>query len=362
MCMIRLADRRIDQRAPCLIGAVTLIGAAALAACGLAACGDEPADLEADAVLGVKAYVEAQLAVMETCAQSLADHAPAPDADGWSHAADTVAVDAMRADWRCLRTSYERIEAAIAVLFPQYDASLDERYDGFIADGADANLFDDTGVTGVHAVERILWASEHPPQVIEFEESLVGYSEARTPATEAEARSFRDVLVGLILSDLGAMMADFAPAALDAASAFRGVIASMAEQLEKTNFAASGEDESRYAQHTLGDMRANLAGGREIYAHFQPWLRSRDGGEALDASVLAGFDRVANMYDTLPGDALPPVPSTWNPRMPSAEDAATPYGMLHALLIEESDVRKDGSVVDQMSKAADLLGIPQLPE
>ena len=68
------------------------------------------------------------------------------------------------------------------------------------------------------------------------------------------------------------------------------------------------------------------------------------------------------MYDTLPGDALPTVPSTWNPRMPSSADAATPYGMLHALLIDESDVRKDGSVVDQMSKAADLLGIPQLPE
>lgn len=354
--MSHLAARRSHVRS------LRLACAIALAACGLAACGDEPADLEAQAVLGVKAYVQSQLAAMETCAQSLADHAPAPDADGWSHASDTAAVDAMRADWRCLRTSYERVEAAIAVLFPQYDASLDERYDGFIADGADANPFDAMGVTGVHGVERILWAGEHPPQVVAFEESLVGYGEARTPATEEEARNFRDALVGLILSDLRAMQADFAPAALDAASAFRGVIASMAEQLEKTNFAASGEDESRYAQFTLGDMRANLAGGREIYAHFQPWLRSLDGGDALDASVLAGFARVASVYDTLPGDALPPVPSTWNPRMPSIEDAATPYGMLHALLIEESDVRKDGSVVDQMSKAADLLGIPQLPE
>ena len=354
--MISLADRRIRHRS------LRLGCAVALAAYGLAACGDDPADLEADAGLGVKAYVQSQLVAMQTCAQSLADHAPAPDADGWSRASDTAAVDAMRADWRCLRTSYERVEAAIAVLFPQYDASLDERYDGFIADGADANLFDDMGVTGVHAVERILWAGEHPRQVVEFEESLVGYSEARTPATEAEARSFRDALVGLILGNLRAMQADFAPAALDAASAFRGVIASMAEQLEKTNFAASGEDESRYAQYTLGDMRANLAGGREIYAHFRPWLRSRDGGEALDASVVAGFDRVARVYDTLPGDALPPVPRTWNPRMPSSADAATPYGMLHALLIDESDVRKDGSVVDQMSKAADVLGIPQLPE
>ena len=108
--------------------------------------------------------------------------APAPDADGWNDTADAAAVNAMKTQWAAARSAYEQVEGAIAVLFPDYDVSTDERYDGFLADtGPDADLFDGTGVTGVHAIERILWAGHAPADVVAFESTLTGYVAASFP-------------------------------------------------------------------------------------------------------------------------------------------------------------------------------------
>lgn len=335
----------------------------ALASVLFGACGnDSTTDHRAEALASVKTYIDTQLSMMETCATSLQNHAPAADADGWNLTDDAAAVATMREDWRCLRNTYERVEAAIAVVFPDYDYSLDQRYDEFVSLMADPDPFDDQIVTGVHAVERILWAGEAPTATTEFEATLEFGATARTPATMDEANDFKTLLCERIVTEIGEMRTQFAPQALDTDAAFRGVISSMQEQAEKVNLAASGEDESRYAQHTLADMRANLAGGQEMYSRFRTWLMSVEGGAAIDEEIMAGFERIGAAYDAIAGDAVPAVPATWNPTSPSTEDLATPYGMLHTMLEEEADPDHEGSLAHEMDHAAEALGIPQDPE
>ncbi len=65
-------------------------------------------------------------------------------------------------------------------------------------------------------------------------------------------------------------------------------------------------------------------------------------------------------YAALPGDAIPEVPSGFDPQLPSSADLATPYGMLFGLLEAESDPAHAGSAVSLMNQAADLMKIPQL--
>ncbi|MCB9596776.1 MAG: EfeM/EfeO family lipoprotein [Sandaracinaceae bacterium] len=319
------------------------------------------ADPETTATLAVKDSIDAELTELHAAVVELREAAPEPDADGWNPTDDRPALEAMRAAWLRARVAYEHIEGAIAVLFPHIDQSTDQRYDAFIEVAGDTNLFDRTGVTGMHAVERILWAGEHPAEVVAFESALTGYQEARTPSNEAEARAFRDELLQRLIEDVTTMRDQFAPLALDPAAAFRGVVGSMQEQFEKVRLAATGEDESRYSQLTLADMRANLAGGRTIYGSFAEWVRSVDGGAERDARIAAGFDRVAAAYAAVPGDSLPPVPEGWNPDAPDPSQLATPYGQLWQLLSTEADPATEGSLVAAMNDAADSIGIPTLP-
>lgn len=337
-----------------------------IAAVGCSNEDDPPADndaqLQAAALLGVKTYVNGELTSLNTAAAAIQTAAPAADADGWNNTSDTAAVTAMKAQWKNARVAYERVEGAIAVLFPNLDASTDERYDGFIAEGPDMNLFDGEHVTGVHAIERILWADTMPPDVLEFESMLDNYTVAAFPASQAEAEDFKTKLTARLVTDTATMKNDFAPLALDTASAYRGVIGSIAEQVEKVALATTGESESRYALHTLADMRANLEGGRKIYEPFRAWIQSKDGGAELDTKILAAFDKVEAEYDRLPGDSIPAVPMGWNPDSPTAEHLATDYGKLWALLDHESDPDAAGSLVSLMNEGAAKLNIPTLPE
>lgn len=324
---------------------------------------DSGAELSAEnqAILSVKAYVAQELENLHEAAVAIQDAAPEPDSDGWNATDDEEAVLAMRGAWKDARDAYERIEGAIAVLFPNYDASTDERYDGFIEEAADENLFDGEGVTGVHAIERILWAGEHPQHVLDFESALPNYAEAAFPASKAEATDFVDGLAQRLVDDTAAMASEFEPLALDAPSAFRGVIGSMLEQSEKIALAATGEDESRYAQYTLGDMRANAEGGQQIFEAFLPWLDEQGkNGKALGEQITEEFGALASYYGGIEGDAIPEVPETWNQDAPSEDDLETDYGQLYLRVTEASDAEADGSLVQLMLDAADLLGIADL--
>jgi iron uptake system component EfeO len=333
---------------------------ASLPLLALVACQAAAPSPEEQATLEVKTVVTDELADLHAAAVALRDAAPAPDDDGWNATDDADAVGRMRTHWGQARASYERIEGAIAVLFPDLDAATDERYDGFLEAAPDDDLFDGEGVTGVHAIERILWADAHPPETVAFESALDGYQPAAYPADAAQATAFRDELVQRLVDDVAEMQASFEPLALDPAAAYSGVVGSMAEQLEKVELAATGEDESRYADHTLADMRANLEGGRALYEAFVPWLTSEPGGEALHEEILAGFDRIAAGYAIHAGDGVPPVAEGWSAD-PSAELRATPYGELFGLLEHEADPEAEDGLVHAMLDAAERMAIPVVP-
>ena len=323
-------------------------------------CGKELSPQD-QALVDVKAYIQTNMDELMAAAQALQSDAPSPDANGWNAQSDAAQVAKMKADWKRARIAYEHIEGAIAVLFPDIDVSTDERYDGFISTAPDTYLFDAQGVTGVHAIERILWSDSISAHVKTFEMGLPGYKEAAFPQNEQEARDFQQKLCARLVADIGQMRTDFGPLALDTAAAYRGVIGSMNEQVEKANKAASGEEESRYAQYTLADMRANVEAGIATYNAFRPWL-SAQGGAELDAKIQAGFARLQSKYQSIGGDAIPQVPSTWSSTNPSSSDLATPFGQLYQLVKHEADPEQTGSLVNVMTQSADLLGIPQLPQ
>jgi iron uptake system component EfeO len=355
------ASRAVAAAAALLAPLAPLGTGATIAGCASDA---EPAasssQADADrATLAVKEYIDANIAELSAAVVALQADAPAPDADGWSPQADRAAIDSMKADWYRARTAYEHIEGAIAVLFPDLDVSTDERYDGFL-DGSttDENLFDDEGVTGIHAVERVLWADSAPAHVVTFEKGIKGYKAAAFPANEQEARDFKEKLCGRLVKDVGSMQAQFKPLALDLSSAFHGVRGSVQEQAEKLEKAAAGDgaEESRYAQYTLADMRANVDGGKAIYAAFQPWLRSKGAeGEAMDQKITQGFDDLRAMYDGFPGDSLPPPPAGFSPAAP---DESTPYGKLYVKLTLDRDEKQPGSLSASMLQASEALGLP----
>lgn len=316
---------------------------------------------EEAALADTKTYVQQNLDGFVTATEALCAAAPASSANGWNASNQAAAVGTMRSEWKKARIAYERVEGSIAVLFPELDESTDQRYDGFLEDKTDTNLFDDQVVTGVHALERILFSDSIEPSVVEFEEGLGSkYVAASFPSNAQQSSDFKDKLCARLVTDAKTMRDQYKPLALDTASAFRGVIGSMEEQLEKTTFAASGEEESRYARHTLADMRANLEGAEKTYAAFRPWLQAK-GKTTLDTEIVAGFARVKAAYSAVSGDALPLPPSTWSSVSPSSADRQTPFGQLFTIV--ETEVAPTGnSLVAKMLEAADALGIPALPE
>jgi len=323
----------------------------------LAAC----APPEQTALTDTKTYVQQNLDALVTSSTALCAAAPAPSAAGWNPSTNAAAVASMRTEWAKARVAWEHVEGSLAVLFPDYDASTDERYDGFLENATDTNLFDDQVVTGVHAIERILYADSIGDDVRRFEQGLGSkYVAAAFPANEAEARDFKEKLCARLVNDVTQMRADYKPLALDTSSAFRGVIGSMQEQIEKIENAATGAEESRYARHTLADMRANLDGASKTYEAFRPWLQAK-GETKLDAEIVAGLARMKAGYDAVSGDALPPPPATWSSVTPTDADRQTPFGTLFTLI--ETETQHTGtSLVASMLKAAEVLGIPPLPE
>lgn len=335
-----------------------------LSLAALAGCGDAPVDARAQAIESTRAAINADLAELTAAVRELRDAAPAPDADGWNATADAASVARMRAAWKRARRAYEHVEGAIALLFPDLDASMDERYDGFVVElpgRRDANLFDGQGVTGMHAVERILWSNETPSYVVDFERGIAGdgYTAAAFPTSASEATQFREGLMARLVDDAQTLQREFAPLALDTAAAYRGVIGSVAEQVEKLTKAATAEEESRYSNTTLFDMRSNLEGARRTFGAFRPWLIER-GQQSLIAQIDARFDAIDRAYASLGSDALPRIPAGWNPDAPSAEHLATPYGQLFSLLTRESSAATAGSLVALMNSAGDAMGIARL--
>lgn len=312
------------------------------------------------AVQDVKAYVTEHVAALSAACEAICAAAPEPDGDGWTAADDAGAVRTMRDRWRAARIEYERVEGAIAVLFPQLDLDVDGRYEHVAELESDPDPFDAHGFVGMHAVERILWADAHPPEVRRFERALHGYVEARTPGDAAEAREFREGLCARLARDVATMRAQLEPLALDPQTAFRGIQGSIEEQAEKVLLGATGQDESRYAQNTLADMLANLEGGRAVLAAYEPMMREAPEAGALLPAIERRLSELERAYTEIGTDALPEVPEGFNPDTPEEAHLETPYGRLFSLLSHESDPRAEGSLAQLLRRSGQAMGIPPL--
>jgi iron uptake system component EfeO len=269
----------------------------------------------------------------------------------------------MKKAWVRARVAYEHIEGAMAPMFPESDMATDARYEDFLLKlGAvgDPTPFDGEGVIGSHGIERVLWADSIPEDVVRFEQGLPGYRPAAFPATEAEARAFKDELAARMVSDVEKLKRDFEPLVLDLSFAFRGVIDLAVEQVEKVDKAATGQDESRYAQTTMADLRANREGCLAAYQVFRPWLLEKSGGDAVDRDVMAAFERLETAYAKVSGDAIPKPPARWSGLDPGAKELKTPFGELFSAVRREADDKVSGSLHASLLAVAQKLELPEI--
>jgi iron uptake system component EfeO len=333
------------------------------AGCGNGTMADE--EYSKEVTQGMQASIADEIDAWHAAAQALMAAAPTPAGRGWDAKLDAEALAKLRDAWGETRVRYEHIEGAVAPLFPDIDAATDARYEDFLIElgnKSDPDPFDAEGVTGMHGIERIVFADVTPQAVRDFEKGLPGYAEAEFPKTEAQAADFKNKLCARLVQDIESLRDQWSSAQLDLPGAFDGLIALMNEQHEKVSKAATGEEESRYSQKTLADLRANLAGTRTIYALFQPWITSKEGGGAVDQNIETGFLALEKAYAAPKGDAIPAPPETWSSASPSEADLATPFGKLFVAVSDAVDPDRKGSVVDEMSNAAELLGFPQFNE
>jgi iron uptake system component EfeO len=143
----------------------------------------------------------------------------------------------------------------------------------------------------------------------------------------------------------------------------------MNEQKEKVTKAATSEEESRYSQRTMADLRDNLDGTTTIYAIFQPWIVTKGNasdpakdGKQIDGKITAGFKALAASYAQVSGDAIPAPPPTWSAENPSPTDLQTPFGKLYVQVRTSVDPNTDSGIVFEMNHAAAILGFPQFQQ
>ena len=320
------------------------------------------AQFQAQVLAGMHDSLLTDIDSLLTAANAIQTAAPSTLA-GWQ---DPTQVTALKTPWIAARTAYEHSEGAIAPLFPDVDNSIDARYDDFLAElgpTGDMDLFDDVGITGMHAMERIIY-QPNPPAVVTFESTLPGYVASAAPSSDAQALEFKNKLATKLISDVTALQGRWTPVNLNIAVAYQGLVALMNEQKEKVNKAASSEEESRYSQRTMVDLRDNLDGTKAIYALFEPWVLSKKNsdptkdGPTIDGKIQAGFVKLAAAYATITTDAFPPVPTTWSSENPSASDLQTPFGQLYSQVLAAVDPNTDGTIVFEMNAVAAILGFP----
>jgi iron uptake system component EfeO len=318
------------------------------------------AQFRAEIVSSMHQLLMTEVRGLNKAARDLQTNAPSPVGRGWD-ASDQAAIDKMKTAWVGTRASWERAEGTLAALFHTLDESMDSRYEDLLMalGGGDPTPFDGEGVIGMHAIERILYATETPAPVVTYEAALAGYQAAAWPATEQEAAAFKTGLCARLVNDTQQLMDQWGPLAINLGDVFTGLTGLMSAQQEKVSLAAEQKEESRYSMRTMGDLRFNLAGTRAIFDLFTPWLATKTYGTTLSGHAQMAFDRLQQTYDSVSGDAIPPPPATWNSTLPSIDDQQTPFGQLYGSVVLEVDVSRAGSAVDVMNQVARALGLPE---
>jgi len=336
------------------------IGLPALLITLLAACTEKSdADYRAEITASIHDSIGEDLAELVQASRDLQAASPS---HAWNSTTDATAITAMQEAWKHTRIAYEHVEGAVVALFPGIDTMLDARYEDILAklgpDG-DQHLFDGRGFTGMHAIERILYAPVIRTEVSTFESHLSGYQPAAYPATDDDAISFKTVLVQLLIDQANGLRKQWQPTAIDIGSAYQGLVGLMNEQKDKVSLGATGQEESRYANLTLFDLRRNLEGTQKVYGLFRDWVRSKTAGAEWDATLQGKFDELATLYAATTSDSLPAAPDGWSSDHPTADALATPFGALWQSVQESVDPSSNNSVVSQMNHIATLLGFPE---
>lgn len=348
------------------LGAVPLLLLMPLVACG---AGKTPSDTDFEAAVVGNTYqlLRVQVHALHQAAIDFQDAAPLPPDRGWDAALDDAALVSMRNSWVAMRRAWESAEGVLPKLFPSSDGALDSRYEDLLApstDGAaapgDPDPFDGSGVIGMHAVERILYAHDTPPAVVDWEATQVpGSMPAVWPATAAEAAAFKTELCQQLVQDTATLVESLKVEAINLAVSFEGLTGLMSAQEEKVNLAADQEEESRYSLRTMDDLRQNLAGTIAIYSEFAEWLATKPGGLAINAEVEQALNMLGQIYSAVEGDAIPEPPQHWDSKLPSTADQQTAFGVLYRAVVQAVDPNRTGSAVDAMNQAARALNLTE---
>jgi iron uptake system component EfeO len=336
-----------------------LVFALLLAAAGCGSSDKTDAQFQAQIVAQMSDFLVGKAQALNQAARDLRDAAPTPTDRGWDATLDAQAIAAMKSDWNQMRSAWESAEGVIGALFGDIDGALDARYEEYLAalPAGDADLFDGQGVTGMHAIERILYAPDTSDAVKLQESMLAGYVAAAWPATPEQADEIKTGLLTELVDDSQLLVTRLTPGVIDLSSTFAGMTRLMDEQKEKVDLVASHLDESRYAQRTLADLRDNLAGTEATYALFAPWLLSKVNGVSRDNEVRVAFGRLDQTYQSS-GDKIPDPPPSWNSSQPTMADQMTSFGQLYLAVVREVDPTYTGSAVDAMNHVASMLDIP----
>jgi iron uptake system component EfeO len=315
------------------------------------------AEFGADVVSNMHQFLLGVVLELNHAARDLQTAAPSTAGRGWNES-DQASIASMKKNWIRARMAWEQAEGALAPLFPTLDRSIDGLYEEFLASQVDDDLFDARGVTGMHAIERIVYASEIPASVTTNEMALTGYRAAAWPATEAEATEFRTMLCEQLVTDTQTLVDEWQPRAIDLPGVFEGLTALMNDQQEKVKAAANHEEESRYSERTMGDLRDNLVGTRAVYRLFVPWLLAKPYGDTMDVKVQQAFDRLEQTYAGVTGDSIPAPPPSWSSTMPTPDDQQSPFGQLYSSVVLEVDASHADSAAAAMGRVANALGLP----
>jgi iron uptake system component EfeO len=348
----------------CALGVVAV---PAMAACSSSSGSGEPTNtqFQQQVAQGMHDSLQDDLNALVNAAKALQNDAPDHP---WDSTDPSVA--AMETDWIAARHAYEHVEGATAPVFPNIDLSIDGRVEDFGpgtgsgALDAQSDMFGDKGMTGLHAVERILYASVTPASVVAYETGLVYVPPQAYPSTQDEADEFKNELCAKIVTDATQLLTEWQPKVADIGSSFSGLVSLMNEQKEKVTKAGLDEEESRYSQRTMDDLRENLSGTIKIYGVFAPWIKSKSGGAGVDAKITASFDDLDTIYDSsqYAGVAFPKPPMDWSDVNPSPADLATTFGQLYTAVAKTVDPSDPTSTVSEMNDAATLCGLPPFTE
>ena len=315
---------------------------------------------------GLRDAIVVSLTETKKAAIDLQTSAPTPPGRGWNAAEDPQAMAAMRDAWRRMRASFELYSAAMVVLFPDVMRGASATYDQALGSG-DGDAFDDQGVVGMHAVERILYSDAIPARVVDFEKGLPGFAPAAFPSNAQQASDFKTKLCARLVADIARLEKEWSAVDLDFGGAFLLLVALLQDQRIEMEEAALRKEESRYAQTTLAELRTSLEGTRRAYAFFKPLLlekRSADektDGAKKSESVEVALGALGAVYASQPGDALPELPPKWAATGSlTASELETPFAIIYRRVQAAADATVDGALADELNDMIEILGFPEL--